>query len=165
MKYIVAIILSNFIITSCGIYSFTGASIPSNAKTVSVSYFKTTTANAPSSLKETMTEDLKNLLLSQTDLNLQETEADLNFIGEIIKYKITPMAIKANETAAKNRLTIEIKMQYKNNFQQKDNFESTFSRYRDFNNSENLVDVENILIEEITTELLEDVFNKAFVNW
>ena len=165
MKYIVAIILSNFIIASCGIYSFTGASIPSDAKTVSVSYFKTTTTNAPSSLKETMTEGLKNLLLSQTDLNLQETEADLNFIGEIIKYKITPMAIKANETAAKNRLTIEIKMQYKNNFQQKDNFESTFSRYRDFNNSENLVDVENILIEEITTELLEDVFNKAFVNW
>ena len=118
MKYIITIILLNFI-TSCGFYSFTGASIPSEAKTVSVSYFKTATTNAPSSLKETLTEDLKNLLLSQTDLNLQEKEADLNFIGEIIKYKITPMAIKANETASKNRLTIEIRMQYKNNFEKK----------------------------------------------
>ena len=164
MKYIIAIILSNIIIASCGIYSFTGASIPDDAKTVSVSYFKTTT-NSPSSLNETMTEELKNLLLSQTDLNLQETESDINFIGEIIKYKITPMAIQANETAGKNRLTIEIKMEYKNNFNKKENFESIFSRYRDFSNSENLVDVESVLIEEITTELLEDVFNKAFVNW
>ncbi|MEC7646593.1 MAG: LPS assembly lipoprotein LptE [Bacteroidota bacterium] len=164
MKYIIAIILSNIIIASCGIYSFTGASIPDDAKTVSVSYFKTTT-NSPSSLNETMTEELKNLLLSQTDLNLQETESDINFIGEIIKYKITPMAIQANETAGKNRLTIEIKMEYKNNFNKKENFESIFSRYRDFSSSENLVDVESVLIEEITTELLEDVFNKAFVNW
>ena len=75
------------------------------------------------------------------------------------------MAIQANETAGKNRLTIEIKMEYKNNFNKKENFESIFSRYRDFSNSENLVDVESVLIEEITTELLEDVFNKAFVNW
>ena len=35
----------------------------------------------------------------------------------------------------------------------------------DFNSTENLSDVEDILIEEITKELLEDVYNKAFVNW
>ena len=48
---------------------------------------------------------------------------------------------------------------------QEKNFESTFSRYRDFNSSENLSDVETVLIEEISKELLEDIFNKAFVNW
>ena len=75
------------------------------------------------------------------------------------------MAIQANETAGQNRLTIAIKVKYNNSFDDKQNFESTFSRYRDFNSSENLTDIETILIEEITKELLEDVFNKAFVNW
>ncbi len=165
MKYIISIILSSIIITSCGIYSFTGASIPSDAKTVSVSYFRTTATNSPSSLNQTMTEKLKDLLLSQTNLELTQTEADLNFIGEIIKYQIKPMAIQANETANKNRLTIDVKIQYENSFNKKENFESVFSRYRDFSSTQNLADVETILIEEITTEILEDIFNKAFVNW
>ena len=75
------------------------------------------------------------------------------------------MAIKANETASQNRLTIAIKIKYNNSFDDKQNFESTFSRYRDYASSENIVDVEDGLIEEISKELIEDVFNKAFVNW
>ena len=80
-------------------------------------------------------------------------------------YQIKPMAILANETANKNRLTIDVKIQYENSFNKKENFESIFSRYRDFSSTQNLADVETILIEEITTEILEDIFNKAFVNW
>ena len=164
MKPIISILASIFI-TSCGIYSFTGASIPAEAKTVSVAYFTTTATNAPSSLNQIISEGLKDLFLSQTSLNLTELKGDLSFSGEITKYQISPMAIQANETAGKNRLTIAIKVNYNNSFDEKQNFESTFSRYRDFNSSENLADVETILIEEITKELLEDVFNKAFVNW
>jgi len=164
MKPIISILASIFI-TSCGIYSFTGASIPAEAKTVSVAYFTTTATNAPSSLNQIISEGLKDLFLSQTSLNLTELKGDLSFSGEITKYQISPMAIQANETAGQNRLIIAIKVKYNNNFDNKQNFESTFSRYRDFNSSENLADVETVLIEEITKELLEDVFNKAFVNW
>ena len=165
MKQIISIVLASITITSCGIYSFTGASIPDEAKSVSVAYFTTTVTNSPLSLKQTITEDLKDLLLTQTDLYLKELDGDLLFSGQIIKYNVSPIAIKANETAGKNRLTIAIKINYKNNFDKNQNFDSTFSRYRDFNSLENLADIENILIEEITIELLEDVFNKAFVNW
>ena len=165
MKQIISIVLASIFITSCGIYSFTGASIPTEAKTVSVAYFTTTATNSPSSLNQTITEGLKDLFLSQTSLDLTELEGDLSFSGQITKYQLSPMAIQANETAGQNRLTIAIKVKYNNSFDDKQNFESTFSRYRDFNSSENLADVETVLIEEITKELLEDVFNKAFVNW
>jgi hypothetical protein len=165
MNKIISIVLASILNSSCGIYSFTGASIPPDAKTVSVAYFTTTATNSPSSLNQTITEDLKDLFLSQTSLNLIELEGDLSFIGKITKYQLNPMAIQANETAGQNRLTIAIKVKYNNSFDDKQNFESTFSRYRDFNSSENLTDIETILIEEITKELLEDVFNKAFVNW
>ena len=165
MKQIFSIVLSSIFMTSCGIYSFTGASIPTEAKTVSVAYFTTTATNSPSSLNQTITEGLKDLFLSQTNLDLTELEGDLSFSGQITKYQLSPMAIQANETAWQNRLTIDIKVKYTNSFDDKQNFESTFSRYRDFSSSQNLADVEIVLIEEITKELLEDVFNKAFVNW
>ena len=165
MKQIFSIVLASIFMTSCGIYSFTGASIPTEAKTVSVAYFTTTATNSPSSLNQTITEGLKDLFLSQTNLDLTELEGDLSFSGQITKYQLSPMAIQANETAGQNRLTIDIKVKYTNSFDDKQNFVSTFSRYRDFSSSQNLADVEIVLIEEITKELLEDVFNKAFVNW
>ena len=164
-KQLTSIFLASIFLASCGIYSFTGASIPADAKTVSVTYFTTKATNTPATLNQTLTEGLRDLFVNQTNLNLAEGEADLSFNGQITKYQVKPMAIKANETAGKNRLTIAIKVKYNNSFNEKQNFESTFSRYRDFNSSENLADVEEILIEEITKELLEDVYNKAFVNW
>ena len=165
MKQITCVILISSFIASCGIYSFTGASIPINAESVSVTYFTTSTTNSPSSLNQTITEGLKDLFLSQTNLNLTDLDGDLNFSGEITKYQISPIAIQANETAEKNRLTITIKVKYKNNFDEKQSFQTTFSRYSDFNSAENLADIETILIEKISEELIEDVFNKAFVNW
>ena len=165
MRKIMSIFLVNIFIASCGIYSFTGASIPAEAKTASVTYIKSTVTNSPASLSQIITEGLKDLVLSQTNLDLTELEGDLSFSGQITKYQLIPMAIQANETAGQNRLTIGIKVKYNNSINIEQNFESTFSRYRDFNSSENFADVESILIEEITKELLEDVFNKAFVNW
>lgn len=159
------ITLVALLLAGCGIYSFTGASIPSDAKTVSVENFTITATNSPASLKQIITEGLKDLFLSQTSLNLTASAGDLRFSGSIAKYEVNPMAIQANETAGKNRLTISVKVKYSNTLNQEKNFESTFSRYRDFNSSENLSDVETVLIEEISKELLEDIFNKAFVNW
>tara|TARA_B100000902_G_scaffold236022_1_gene223631 strand:- start:69 stop:566 length:498 start_codon:yes stop_codon:yes gene_type:complete len=165
MKPLIIVLLTQLLFTSCGIYSFTGASIPNEAKSVSVSYFTSKTNNAPATLNQTITEALKDIILTQTNLIIEEISGDLIFTGQITEYKIKPMAIQANETASKNRLTISLYVKYKNNYVKEQSFESKFSRYRDFNSSENLVDVEAILIEEITAEITEDIFNKAFVNW
>ena len=164
MKLILTILLS-ISLTSCGIYSFTGASIPTEAKTISVGYFSNKAATVQPSLSQVFTERLKDMLLEQTNLNLSENESDLSFSGYISKYQIKPMAIKANETAGQNRLTIAVKVTYNNSLDSENNFEHTFSRYRDYDSSQNISDIENTLIEEITNELAEDVFNKAFVNW
>ena len=164
-KQLTSIFLVSIFLASCGIYSFTGASIPADAETVSVAYFTTKATNIPATLNQKLTEGLRDLFVNQTNLNLTEGEADLSFNGQITKYQVKPMAIKANETAGKNRLTIAIKVKYNNSLNNKSNFESSFSRFHDFESSENLADVEPFLIEEITKELLEDVFNKAFVNW
>ena len=164
MKLISTILLS-ISLTSCGIYSFTGASIPTEAKTISVGYFTNKAATVQPSLSQVFTEKLKDMFLEQTNLSISKNEGDLIFSGFISKYQIRPIAIKANETADKNRLTISVKVTYNNSLDSENNFEQTFSRYRDYDSTQNISDVENTLIEAITNELAEDVFNKAFVNW
>ena len=165
-KRLFLFIAGSLLLTSCGIYSFTGASIPTEAKTVSVQYFSNKSATVQAALSQVFTERLKDMFVEQTNLTLSENEGDLAFSGYISKYQIKPMAIKADETAGQNRLTIAIKVTYNNRFDAENSFKQTFSRYRDYESSLMLSgELEVDLIEEITNELVEDIFNKAFVNW
>jgi len=160
----IGVILATFI-TSCGFYSFTGASISPDVKTVAVAYFPNRSATIQPSLSQVFTEKLKDYFLQQTNLSLETDAADLNFSGEIVKYEVKPIAIQANEQAAQNRLTIAIKVKFENQKDESKNFEQKFSRYADYDSSQSLAEVEDDLIAQITNELAEDVFNKAVVNW
>tara|TARA_B100000965_G_scaffold399189_1_gene418605 strand:- start:2442 stop:2900 length:459 start_codon:yes stop_codon:yes gene_type:complete len=150
---------------SCGIYSFNGASISKNTKTITIEYFTNTATTIQPTISQVITEKLKDYFIQQTDLVINDSDGDLKFIGEITKYEIKPMAIQSNEVAGKNRLTIAVKVDFINNYDNEYNFSHTFSRYRDYESSQNFSEVEEILIEEISNELIEDIFNKSVVNW
>ena len=45
------------------------------------------------------------------------------------------------------------------------NYNTQFSRFRDYDSNLSLSDVEESLVKEINEELVEDVFTKSFVNW
>ena len=164
-KCLFLFIAGSVLLTACGIYSFTGASIPAEAKTVSVQYFSNKAATVQPTLSQVFTERLKDVFVEQTNLTLSENEGDLAFSGYISKYQIKPMAIQSNETAWQNRLTIEVNVTFKSTIDTKTNFEQIFSRYSDYNSSENISEIEETLIDEISKELVEDIFNKAVVNW
>jgi hypothetical protein len=146
-------------------YSLNGASIPVEAKTVSVLYFVNNSALAPPTLSQSFTEALKDICASQTRLSLVTKGGDLAFEGSITDYKVTPLAIQTNDQAALNRLTITVMVKYTNIFDEKKNFESSFSRYADYSASLSLASQEPSLIPLINKQLTEDIFNKAFNNW
>ena len=158
-------LLSLVFLSACGFYSFTGASISPDVKTVSVQYFPNRAATIEPTLSQVFTEQLKDYFLEQTNLNFETELGDLNFSGEIIKYEVKPIAIQANDQAAQNRLTIAVKVKFENTKDDTKNFEQKFSRYADYDSEQNLAEAEDVLIQQITNELAEDIFNKAVVNW
>ena len=64
-----------------------------------------------------------------------------------------------------NRLTITVKVKFVNTKDPDADFEQSFSRYRDYAATQDFSSVESTLMGEIVTELCEDIFNKAVVNW
>ncbi|MGP1514422.1 MAG: LptE family protein [Bacteroidales bacterium] len=151
---------------SCiGGYSFTGASVNSEMKTFYVENFVNRASIVQPILSSELTYALINKIRSGTSLSETENDADAVFTGSIVSYMITPIAITTNDRAAKNRLTISIKIKYVSRIDTKNNFEETFTRYRDYDASLSLSSVEEVLIKEINEELVDDIFNKAFVNW
>lgn len=164
LKYILflSVILS---LGACKIYSFSGASISPDTKTVFVGYIENNSALVNPTLSQLLTESLKDRIVTQTGLSLVRSSADIEFEGNIIDYNVKPIAIQGNEYASQNRLTISVKIKFNNNKDETKNFEQVFSRYTDYPGTANLANVEAELIKTINTQLIDDIFNKAFVNW
>ena len=147
-------------------YSFTGADIPAEAKTISVGYFIATATLANPQVSQQFTTDLIAMVLTQTSLDVVDDNGDLQFEGSIVGYKISPAAVQSDtEAAAKNRLTMTVKVKYTNTIEPEKSFERDFSQFADFNADDNLNDIEELLIEIIDETLVQDIFNASLGSW
>ncbi len=153
------------LVTACGVYSFTGASIPPGAKTISVQYFPNKASLVEPTLSSIFTNALRDKFTSQTNLRMVEKNGDLALEGEITDYKTTPVAIQADQTSALNRLTITVNVRFTNKLEPKKDFESQFSQFVDYPSTQNLSEVKDDLLKQIVEDLADNIFNKSVVNW
>ncbi len=157
-----------FSITSligCGVYSFTGGNT-GDAKTIQIDFFPNQAPLTEPTLSQRFTQDLQDLFTRQTNLTLVKSDGDLQFEGEIVDYRVTPMSAIANQTAAQNRLTIAVNVRFTNKLNEKDDFEKQFSFYSDYGASQQLSGtlLESVL-EEILTRIHQDIFNTSVAKW
>ncbi len=145
-------------------YSFSGASISPEVKTVSVLYFPNRASIINPTLSQDFTDALKDIIKGQTNLVFMSGSADVSFEGEILEYRTSPLAI-TGDRAAMNRFTIGVNVKFTNMIDPEQDFEKQFSRYQDYDSSKDLSSVEATLVEAILKQLTEDIFNQAFVNW
>lgn len=145
--------------------SLSGASIPVEAKTISVGFFTNNTSLGAPSLSQRFTEKMRDVVSQQTNLALMPKDGDLNFEGYIADYAVSPVAIQSNDQASLNRLTISVKVVYVNTFDATKNFDQVFTRYADYKSTESISAKEPELVQEIYRQLTEDIFNRAFNNW
>lgn len=150
---------------SCKIYSLSGASISKDVKTATVQYFQNRALLVQPMLSRNLTEKLKDKIQSQTSLKLVNESGDAQFEGEITNYDTQPVAIQGNNVAAKNRLTITVRVRFANSKENQFDYDTSFTRYEDYDSNKTLESVENDLIDKIGDQLVEDIFNRAFVNW
>ena len=163
---LVIYMLSVLALPACKVsYSLSGASISPEVETISVQFFQNRAPVVQPTLSQQFTDALRDKFRSQTKLTMINGYGDVNFEGEITGYDTRPVAIQANETAAQTRLTVTVRVKYTNSVEPEQDFDTSFSRYRDFSSNEDISAVEGSLVPEIIDELTEDIFNRAFVNW
>lgn len=161
-------LLIGFILNSCGIYSFTGASVSPDTKTISILNFDDRSASGPTFLAQAFSEKAREYFQRNSSLALVNREGDLNLEGSIIQYNLSPVAPVGSqgvERAAQTRLTIGVKVKFTNSKNSKQNFDQTFSFFQDFDQSKSFASVERELIETISDQIILDIFNKSLANW
>lgn len=164
--YKITFLIPYLLFVSCGIYSFTGASISNDIKTIEIHFFNNYAPVVNPKLSQTFTQDLQDLFLKRTNLSLVDNNGDLAFEGEITNYEQSSVGITGDNISSQIRLTIEVNVRFYNNKDDSQNFEKKFRHYEDIEGSGIISgDVEDRLVSIILERLLEQIFNDSVANW
>jgi hypothetical protein len=151
---------------ACGKVTFnmSGASV-GNAKTCQVGFFENRADIVNPRLSTQITDALKDKIQASTSLKLVNSSADVAFEGEITGYSVTSGQVTADGVAAKDRLTVTVKVRFSNELDPDKNYDKSFSRFQEFTGGQSLSAVEGSLVDDILKEIMEDIFNEAFSSW
>ena len=154
----------------CGIYTFTGSTLSTDVKTMSIQTFYNNALLGPSNMSVTFTESIKDYFQQNTGLILVDSEGDIQLEGYIESFTLTPVAATASSNgqnlANQSRITINISATYTNTIDPTFDFDKRFSNFRDFDQATtDLSQVEEQLVEEIFEQIIIDIFNSSVANW
>ncbi len=170
-KYWILPLFISLCFSAC--YSFKGISIAPTISTFYVDQFQNGAGNAPPDIGQRFSEELKDIILRSSRLNYDESAPDIEFSGTITSFNVQSVAPERRDDSSGatdfgsslNRLNISISVEYVNNQDAEDIWTQSFSFFQDFDNTQNLTDVQDDLIEEIFDQLTNDIFTRAFTNW
>ena len=150
---------------SCGIYSFTGTNIQSDVKTITIPFVEYKALRVNPSLSNELTEALQEKFRKLTSLEQVDMDGDLEIEGSITGYDVSAAAITADEVAARNKLTVTVKISFTNRKYPEDDLEQSFSAYEEYDSTQSLDSVQDALCAEIVKKLVEDIFNATVAQW
>ena len=165
MKQIAHILVLAALVSSCGIYSFTGTSIQADVNTITIPYVEYKALRVNPSLSSELTDALQDKFRKLTRLEQVDMDGDLELVCEITGYDVKATAVTADEQAAQNRLTVTVKVEFTNRKYPEDDVSKSFSAYEDFDATMSLDAVEGTLCETIIEKLVEDIFNATVAQW
>ncbi len=146
-------------------YTLNGVSIGPDTRSFYISQFEVTTSQAPPSFGQLFSELLKQRVTNNTRLAFSEQDPDVEFVGSLVGFTVTPEAPNPTTGADLNRLTISVQVDYTDTKTPKNNYSQTFTDFENFPGNTDLLTVQDQLVEVLFERLSEEVFNKAFSNW
>jgi len=166
-KILVFIYIFPLLFHGCRVsYSFNGASIDYNlTKTIDLRSFQNQAPMVYATTTQALNERMKDVFVRNTKLQITDVNPDLEIEGEITRYDTSPQAVKDNAYASLSRLTMTVKMRYRNNKNPTEDKEETFSAYRDYDSSKMLSEVQEELDKQLIEEIVDQIFNTTMSNW
>jgi 3-phenylpropionate/cinnamic acid dioxygenase small subunit len=136
-------------------------------KTFTVKTLENNAPNAPTSYAVTLSEKIKDGVQNNTRLSLNPNlgKGEVNIEGTITSYSVMPIALQEGDNAAKNRLTVTVNFTIFVTKPEEEEMTLTSTRFVDYDSKTDLASVESTLLEEVTTQVVQDVINKLLSNW
>lgn len=167
MRKSIVISMIGILLSSCTIsYKFSGASIDYNVtKTLHLVRFVNQAPLVYPPLETRFNEEMQDKFIKNTRLQMVDRNGDLEIEGEIVGYELTPLAVQEDAFASETKLTMTVRMRYRNNKVQGQDKEETFSADRVFSSNVLFDTVQDQLVEELSKDIIDKIFNSTMANW
>lgn len=154
-------------LVSCSIsYKFNGASIDYNkTKTIQIDNFPIRSAYVWAPMQAIFQNKLTDLYASQTKLKQVRRNGDLQLSGEITGFDQYNKAISADGYSSQVQLKMTVNVRFVNNANHKEDFERQFSATTEYDASQQLINVQEELVTQMTKDIAEQIFNATVANW
>ncbi|MEM9996263.1 MAG: LPS assembly lipoprotein LptE [Bacteroidota bacterium] len=151
---------------ACGIYSFSGASIPDYIDTVAIPLAIDESSGGPPTMDQDLTDFLFARFVEQTRLRFLDDEnaADAVLLTTIERYSNRPTAVTGNEVAALNSVTISVRAVYTDRVEDVEQLARSFSFDVEYDPAEGLEGETDAALTALE-EIAEQIFTAAASDW
>lgn len=155
-----------FIVTISGcVYSFTGASIPADMKTVAIPVFDDISGYTEAGLREILTNSLIQKFIQDNSLQVVDRKySDTILEGIIMALRDEPFVITGNEQVNSRRILIQVKVKFIDQRTKKQIWEKSFSQYSDYAVDGGLA-AKQQAIQKVIENLTEDILIATVSDW
>ena len=166
MKKLLTLILLLLVLSACRIsYTFHSASINyAQTPTMSIRHFNNQAPLIYAPLEPRFNEALMDIFTRRTRLQFVPNSQHMSLEGEIVGWQLTPLAVREDQFAAETRLTMTVRIRFRNYVTEQDVTE-TISANRVFDAGVMLDQVQGTLSEEMISEIVDQIFNATMANW
>jgi len=167
MKKILFLLILSVMASSCRIsYSFRTASIDYElTKTLMIAHFVNQAPLVYPPLEQRFNEEMKDMFTRNTRLQLVNQNGDMEIEGEIVGYELTPLAVQEDAFASETKLTMTVRMRFRNNKTDAPQIEERISANRTFSSNTVFDSVQDQLMGELIEEIVDQIFNATMANW
>ncbi len=147
-----------FMLTGCGIYTFSGSTLPSHIKTVAVPLFEDKTTEF--GIDQKFTDGLIDAIIEDNTLKIADPRsADALVRGTIIRIEDRAGQYNAQETASDYRVNISIKVAFEDVKKRKILWEETWTEWGSY------TDDREEGIDEAVEKLSTEILNRTVSGW
>ncbi|QRX64974.1 LptE family protein [Dysgonomonadaceae bacterium zrk40] len=167
MKKILFLLILSVMASSCRIsYSFRTTSIDYElTKTLMIAHFVNQAPLVYPPLEQRFNEEMKDMFTRNTRLQLVNQNGDMEIEGEIVGYELTPLAVQEDAFASETKLTMTVRMRFRNNKTDAPQIEERISANRTFSSNTVFDSVQDQLMGELIEEIVDQIFNATMANW
>lgn len=156
-------VLVNF--SGCN-YSFTGASVPAYLKTISIPIFSDRSGSGEFDLSDKLTKQVIQKFIEDNTLAVSDKlNSDALLEGTVVSFNDAPSVVAGGENVTTRRITLTVKVVYKDLVKKKTIFERNFSNYGDYAVGGDITTVRNNAITTAIDKISEDILLGVVSNW
>ena len=147
-------------------YRFNGASIDyTKTKTIQIDNFPIRSAYVWPPMQSIFQTKLTDIYARQTKLRQVKKNGDLQLAGEITAFDQLNKSISSDGYSSQVQLRMTVNVRFVNNANHSEDFEKQFSATANYEASQQLTAVQEELVNQMSKDITEQIFNASVANW